>query len=61
MISTARAALKAWAAGLPASSQPARVRAEQARTAGTKTAQMRSARRWMPAFPAWACSTIAIR
>ena len=61
MISTASAALNAWPAGLPASSQPASVSAEQASTAGTNTAQIRSASRWMPALPAWACSTIVIR
>src|ERR1035438_9218371 len=41
MIKTARAALKAWPAGLPATSQPVRVRAAQARTHGTNTAQVR--------------------
>ena len=61
MISTASAALNAWPAGLPASSQPASVSAAQASTAGTNTAQIRSASRWMPALPAWACSTIVIR
>ena len=61
MISTASAALTACPAGLPASSHPARVSAEQASTAGTNTAQIRSAIRWMPALPAWACSTIVIR
>ena len=45
MISTASAALNAGPAALPASSQPARVRAEAARTAGTKTPQIRSASR----------------
>src|SRR6266700_5181138 len=50
MISTASAALNTWPAGLPAVSQPARVSAEHASTAGTNTAQIRSAIRWMPAL-----------
>ncbi len=46
--------------GAPASSQPARVAAAQARTAGTNTPQTRSASRWMAAFCAWASSTSLI-
>ena len=62
MISTATAAVKAAATECPVSSQPARVNAEITRTAGTKTAETRSARRWMDAFPVCASATIrAIR
>ena len=45
MISTATAAVNAWAAGRPAASQPASVATAIASTAGTKTAETRSARR----------------
>ena len=50
MISTASPALTACPAGEPASSQPARVTPAQASTAGTNTALIRSATRWMAAF-----------
>jgi hypothetical protein len=60
MISTASPALTACPAGEPASSHPARVRTAQPSTAGTNTAQIRSATRWMAAFCAWACSTSLI-
>ena len=59
MISTASPALTA-PAGAPASSQPARVAAAQARTAGTNTPETRSATRWTAALCAWARSTSAM-
>ena len=59
MISTDSAALTARPAGSPASSQPARVRPEQPRMAGTNTPQIRSAVRCAADFWDWARSTIA--
>ena len=41
----------------PATSQPPRVAAAMARTAGTKTPEIRSASRWTAAFSFWASST----
>ena len=60
MISTASPALNAVEAGDPASSQPARVAAAHARTAGTKMPLIRSATRWIAAFSACASSTSLI-
>ncbi len=62
MISTATAAVNAAATGWPDSSQPASVTAAMINTAGTKTAETRSASRWMEALPLCASETIrAIR
>src|SRR5699024_624784 len=62
MMSTATAALPAMTAPPPAISQPITVRAAIRNTIGTKTAETRSARRWISALPDWASSTsFAIR
>ena len=62
MISTATAAVNAAAAECPDSSQAASVTAAMISTAGTKTADTRSASRWIEALPLCASATIrAIR
>ena len=55
--STATAAVKAAPAVAPKASQPPKVSSDTAMTAGTKTADTRSARRWTGALPAWAWAT----
>jgi hypothetical protein len=57
MIKTATAAVKASAALAPAISHPTRVTSASPMTTGTKTAEIRSARRWMGALPLWASET----
>ncbi len=57
MISTATAAVRPATGSPPSSHQPAKVSAAAAITAGTNTAEMRSASRWIWPLPAWACST----
>ena len=59
MTRTATAAMKACWRDWPSRSHTASVAAESTRTAGTKTPEMRSARRWTGALPAWAAVTIA--
>ena len=51
------AAVKAAATGYPAPSHAPRVITATASTIGTKTPEMRSARRWTWALPVWAFST----
>jgi hypothetical protein len=57
MMSTATAAVNANAALSPAPSQNPRVAAATTRTTGTKTPEMRSARRWTGALPLCASVT----
>jgi hypothetical protein len=57
MISTATAATNPLAGSLPTTAQPVKVSAATASTSGTKTAEMRSARRCSWPLPVWACST----
>ncbi len=57
MISTATAAVNASVALSVASSQAVRVPSAIRMTTGTKTAEIRSARRWAAALPFWASST----
>ena len=57
MISTATAAVNAGGADSPAPSQKPRVATASAMTIGTKTAEIRSARRCTGALPVWASST----
>ena len=59
MTSTATAAVKAACGVCPVSSHPARVAADSARTMGTNTPEIRSARRWTGALPA--CAAVTIR
>ncbi len=55
--STDTAAVMAASVPWPVSSQPAKVAAAITRTTGTKTAEIRSARRWIGALPVWASTT----
>ncbi len=57
MISTATAAVKADVQPAPVPNHQPSVATARAITTGTKTPEIRSARRWTFAFPAWACST----
>ena len=57
MMSTATAAVKAKVALSPVPSQKASVATDSAMTTGTKTPEIRSARRWTGALPVWASST----
>ena len=57
MINTATAAVKASAASYPSSSHTARVPSASAMTTGTKTPEIRSAKRCTCALPFCACST----
>lgn len=62
MISTATAAVNAAATDPPAASHPSRVAAAITSTAGTNTADTRSASRCTDALPLWASLTsLAIR
>ena len=57
MMSTATAAVNANVALSPVPSQNASVATDRAMTTGTKTPEIRSARRWTGALPVWASST----
>lgn len=57
MMRTATAAVNAACTGLPSASHAARVTTASAMTTGTKTAEIRSARRWTGALPVWAWVT----
>ncbi len=57
MTRTDTAAVNACSVSPVAMSQPTRVSSAITSTTGTKTAETRSARRWIGALPDWACST----